>query len=92
MLVTTLKTEDKFEHLWERVKFLGGVIQADHQLLSNQEVYNVLTYIVRPKSRLEMNKWLGQVWYLAVLDVAVGLSGERLACSSWRRGRCYRLC
>ena len=63
MLVTTIKTEDKFEHLWERVKFLGGVIQADHQLLSNQEVYNVLTYIVRPKSRLEMNKWLGQsVW------------------------------
>ena len=32
------------------------------------------------------------MWYLAVLDVVVGLSEERLACSSWRRGRCYQLC
>ena len=32
------------------------------------------------------------MWYLAVLDVAVGLGGERLACSSWRRCRCYQLC
>jgi len=39
-----------------------------------------------------MCHWIGQVWYLAVLDVAVGLSEERLACSSWRRDRCYQLC
>ena len=35
-----------------------------HQLLTNNKrVYSVLTYIVRPKSRIEMNMWLGQsVW------------------------------
>ena len=63
MLLTTIKTEDKFEHLWNKIKILGGVLQTEHQLLANKEVYSVLTYIVRPKSRIEMNKWLGQsVW------------------------------
>ena len=63
MLLTTIKTEDKFEHLWNKIKILGGVLQTEHQLLTNKEVYSVLTYIVRPKSRIEMNKWLGQsVW------------------------------
>eukprot|EP01037_Dinobryon_pediforme_P019729 gene19729-20198_t len=63
MLLTTIKTEDKFEYLWNKIKILGGVLQTEHQLLTNKEVYSVLTYIVRPKSRIEMNKWLGQsVW------------------------------
>jgi len=56
MLLTTIKKEDKFEYLWNKVKSLGGVLQMDHQLLINKEVYSVLTYIVRPKSRIEMSK------------------------------------
>ena len=36
---------------------------AEHQLLDKNEVYSVLAYIARPKSKLEMNTWLGQsVW------------------------------
>jgi len=63
MLLTTIKTEDKFEALWERIKVFGGVLQTEHQLLTNKEIYDVLTFIVRPKSKLEMDKWLGQsVW------------------------------
>jgi len=63
MLVTTIKTEDKFEDLWEQIKIFGGVVQAEHQLLDNNDVYSVLTFIARPKSKLEMDTWLGQsVW------------------------------
>ena len=62
-MLTTIKTEEKFEALWDRIKILGGVLQTEHQLLTNREVYSVLTFIVRPKSKLEMDKWLGQsVW------------------------------
>jgi len=53
----------RFEDLWDRIRPFGGVLQTEHHLLSNQEVYSVLTYIVRPRTRLEMQKWLGQsVW------------------------------
>ena len=49
--------------MWDRIKIFGGVLQTEHQLLTNREVYSVLTFIVRPKSKLEMDKWLGQsVW------------------------------
>jgi len=61
--VTTIKTEDKFEDLWEQIKIFGAVVQAEHQLLDNNDVYRVLTFIARPKSKLEMDTWLGQsVW------------------------------
>ena len=63
IVLTTIKTEEKFEALWDRIKIFGGVLQTEHQLLTNREVYSVLTFIVRPKSKLEMDKWLGQsVW------------------------------
>eukprot|EP01040_Poterioochromonas_malhamensis_P014854 gene14854-16520_t len=63
MVLTTIKTEMRFEDLWDRIRPFGGVLQTEHHLLSNQEVYSVLTYIVRPRTRLEMQKWLGQsVW------------------------------
>ena len=62
-MLTTIKTELRFEDLWDRIRPFGGVLQTEHHLLSNQEVYSVLTYIVRPRTRLEMQKWLGQsVW------------------------------
>ena len=41
MLLTTIKTEDKFEYLWNKIKILGGVLQTEHQLLTNKEVYSV---------------------------------------------------
>ena len=63
IVLTTIKTEEKFEALWDRIKIFGGVLQTEHQLLTNREVYSVLTFIVRPKSKLEMERWLGQsVW------------------------------
>ena len=63
ILVTTIKTEDKFDDLWEQIKIFGAVVQAEHQLLDNNDVYRVLTFIARPKSKLEMDTWLGQsVW------------------------------
>ena len=43
MLLTTIKTDDKFEYLWNKIKILGGVLQTEHQLLTNKEVYSVLT-------------------------------------------------
>ena len=60
IVLTTIKTELRFEDLWDRIRPFGGVPQTEHHLLSNQEVYSVLTYIVRPRTRLEMQKWLGQ--------------------------------
>eukprot|EP01033_Poteriospumella_lacustris_P016917 gene16917-12108_t len=60
IVLTTIKTELRFEDLWDRIRPFGGVLQTEHHLLSNQEVYSVLTYIVRPRTRLEMQKWLGQ--------------------------------
>ena len=63
IVLTTIKTEEKFEALWERIKIFGGVLQTEYQLLTNREVYSVLTFIVGPKSKLEMDKWLEQsVW------------------------------
>ena len=63
IVLTTIKTEEKFEAFWDRIKIFGGVLQTEHQLLTNRELYSVLTFIVRPKSNLEMDKWLGQsVW------------------------------
>ena len=63
IVLTTIKTEEKFEALWDRIKIFGGVLQTEHQLLTNREVYSVLAFIVRPKSKLEMERWLGQsVW------------------------------
>jgi len=63
IVLTTIKTDLRFEDLWDRIRPFGGVLQTEHHLLSNQEVYGVLTYIVRPRTRLEMQKWLGQsVW------------------------------
>ena len=63
ILLATIRTEDRFENLWEKIKIFGGAVQAEHQLLDNNEVYSVLAYIARPKSKLEMDTWLGQsVW------------------------------
>ena len=56
IVLTTIKTELRFEDLWDRIRPFGGVLQTEHHLLSNQEVYSVLTYIVRPRTRLEMQK------------------------------------
>ena len=63
IVLTTIKTDEKFEALWDRIKIFGGVLQTEYQLLTNREVYSVLTFIVGPKSKLEMDKWLEQsVW------------------------------
>ena len=63
ILLATIRTEDRFENLWEKIKIFGGAVQAEHQLLDNNEVYSVLAYIARPRSKLEMDTWLGQsVW------------------------------
>jgi len=43
IVLTTIKTEEKFEALWERINIFGGVLQTEHQLLTNREVYSVLT-------------------------------------------------
>ena len=45
IVLTTIKTEEKFEALWDRIKIFGGVLQTEHQLLTNREVYSVLTFI-----------------------------------------------
>ena len=60
ILLATIRTEDRFENLWEKIKIFGGAVQAEHQLLDNNEVYSVLAYIARSKSKLEMDTWLGQ--------------------------------
>jgi len=63
ILLATIRTEDRFVSLWEKIKIFGGAVQAEHQLLDNNEVYSVLAYIARPKSKLKMDTWLGQsVW------------------------------
>ena len=63
ILLATIRTEDRFADLWDKIKIFGGAIQAEHQLLDNNEVYGVLAFIARPKSKLEMDTWLGQsVW------------------------------
>ena len=45
---TSIKTALRFEDLWDRVRPFSGVLQTENHLLFNQEVYSVLTYIVRP--------------------------------------------
>jgi len=60
ILLATIRTEDRFENPWEKIKLFGGAVQAEHQLLDNNEVYSVLAYIARPKSKLETDTWLGQ--------------------------------
>ena len=50
IVLTTIKTELRFEDLWDRIRPFGGVLQTEHHLLSNQEVYSVLTYTVRPRT------------------------------------------
>ena len=53
---TTITTELRFGDLWDCIRPFGGVLQTEHHLLSNQAVYSVLTYIVRPRTRLGMQK------------------------------------
>jgi len=46
-VLTTIKTELRFEDLWDRVRPFGGKLHTEHHLLSNQEVYySLLIYIV----------------------------------------------
>jgi len=60
IVLTTIKSEETFEALWHRIKILGGVLQTEHQLLTNREVYSVLAFVVQPKSKLEVEIWHGQ--------------------------------
>ena len=71
ILLATIRTEDRFESLWEKIKIFGGAVQAEHQLLDNNEVYSVLAYIARPKSKLEMDTCISA---RETVDIHAGLS------------------
>ena len=46
MLLMTIKTKDEFDALWEeRIKVFGGVLQTEHQLLTNKEIYLRRAYV-----------------------------------------------
>ena len=59
IVLTTIKTEEKFEALWDRIKFFGVVLQTEHQLLTNREVYIVLTLLCDRSPSLRWTSGLG---------------------------------
>ena len=59
-LDSTIEMKTKFQAYYDRIEPYRGIIETGNQLLDNDEV---LCFMARPKSELEMKKWLGQsVW------------------------------
>ena len=59
----TIKITRIFADYWRRVAKYGGALQLENRLLDNDEVWDVLAYMGRPQSKLEMERRLGQsVW------------------------------
>ena len=59
----TIKITRIFADYWRRIAKYGGALQLENRLLDNDEVWDVLAYMGRPQSKLEMERRLGQsVW------------------------------
>ena len=59
----TIKITRIFADYWRRIAKYGGALQLENRLLDNDEVWEVLAYMGRPQSKLEMERRLGQsVW------------------------------
>jgi len=59
----TIKITRIFADYWRRIAKYGGALQLENRLLNNNEVWNVLAYMGRPQSKLELERRLRQsVW------------------------------
>ena len=59
-LTATVTSEREFKQYRRRLKEYGGIVVMGQQILTNDEVFEVLSYMARPRTRTEMDVYLGQ--------------------------------